>query len=166
MVRDTTLREDSVKKQVEKTFPTYRFGNYTNLARLTRGEKMRYKNRTRLENEFQKDVKQTFDDMKLIISHLNSNRQADILTSEQFNSFVKTWLNVARETTEQDHLALLYPSLLKVALTGIRQNMPSEFKESIDHHYEPLMKLLDAISKTSKSENTIYDSERMENLSL
>ena len=159
MVKNTTLREDKVLKQIKKTFDTYRFGIHLDLARLIRPEQMRYKNRSRLENDFTANTKQNFLDMKLIIQNLDSKHQSDIFTSKQFNSFVQTWLQYARTDKEQDHLALLYPSLLKIALTGMRQNMPVEFKESIDHHYKPLMKLLEAISKTSKSENTIFGSE-------
>ena len=166
MVKNTTLREDKVLKQVKKTFDTYSFGNHLDLARLIQGHAFRYKNRSRLENQFSDEVKQNFDDMNLIIKNLSSKHQVDIFTSNQFNDFVKTWLKHAKTTKEQDHLSTLYPSLLKIALTGMRDNMPSEFKESIDYHYKPLMKLLEAISKTSKSENTIYDSERMDNLSL
>ena len=166
MVKNTTLREDKVLKQVEKTFPTYRFGIYLDLARLLRPQQMRYQNRSRLENDFTEDVKQDFDDMKLIIENLDSKHQSDIFTSDQFNYFIKEWLKHVKTTKEQDQHALLYSSMLKIALTGMRDNMPGEFKESIDHHYQPLMKLLEAISKTSKSENTIYDSERMDNLSL
>ena len=160
MVKNTTLREDKVLKQVEKTFPTYRFGMYLDLARLVQRNAFDYKNRSRLENDFTEDVKQDFDDMKLIIENLDSKHQSDIFTSNQFNSFVKSWLKHAKTTKEQDYLSTLYPSLLKIALTGMRDNMPIEFKESIDHHYKPLMKLLEAISKTSKTENTIFDSER------
>ena len=164
MVKNTTLREDKVLKQLEKTFPTYRFGMHVDLARLLQPHMMNYKNRSRLETQFSLDVKQDFDDMSLIIPNLNSKHQADIFTSKQFNSFVKTWLKMARTTKEQDHLSTLYPSLLKIALTGIRQNMPVEFKESIDHHYKPLMKLLDAISKTGNTGNTIFDSEVVDTL--
>jgi len=161
MVKNTTLPEDKVLKQVKKTFDTYRFGIHLDLARLIQGHAFRYKNRSRLENQFTTDIKQDFDDMNLIIQNLNSKHQSDIFTSNQFNSFVKTWLKHAKTTKEQDYLSTLYPSLLKIALTGMRDNMPGEFKESIDHHYKPLMKLLEAISKTSKTENTIFDSERM-----
>ena len=164
MVKNTTLREDKVLKQLEKTFPTYRFGMHVDLARLLQPHMMNYKNRSRLETQFSTDVKQDFDDMSLIIPNLSSKHQADIFTSKQFNSFVKTWLKMARTTKEQDHLSTLYPSLLKIALTGIRQNMPVEFKESIDHHYLPLMKLLEAISKTGNAGNTIFDSELEETL--
>ena len=116
MVKNTTLREDKVLKQIQNTFSTYSFGNYIDLARLIQGHAFRYKNRSRLENQFSEEVKQNFDDMKLIIANLSSKHQADILTSKQFNSFVKTWLKVAKTTKEQDYLATLYPSLMKIAL--------------------------------------------------
>ena len=161
MAKNTTLREDKVLKEVEKTFPTYSFGIHLDLARLIQPHAFRYKNRSRLENQFSDEVKQNFDDMKLIIENLDSKHQTDIITSEQFNSFVQTWLKVANTTKEQDYLATLYPSLMKIALTGMRDNMPIEFKESIDEYYNPLMKLLDAISKTSKTKNTIFNSENM-----
>lgn len=166
MVKNTTTREDKVLKQIEKTFPTYRFGIPLDLARLLRPKQMRYKNRSRLVNQFTTDVKQDFDDMKLIIENLDSKHQSDIFTSDQFNYFIKLWLNHVKTSQEQEQQAMHYTSMLKIALTGIRNNMSSEFKESIDHHYKPLMTLLEVISKTSKSENTIYDSERMDNLSL
>lgn len=166
MEKKTTLREDKVQKQIESTFPTYRFGTYLDLTRLLRPQQMRYKNRRRLEIAFTEDINQELDDIKLIMENLSSKHQSDIFTSDQFNYFIKNWLKHVKTTKEQDQHALLYSSMLKIALTGMRDNMPSEFKESIDHHYKPLMKLLEAISKTSTSENTIYDSERMDNLSL
>ena len=161
MVKNTTIPEDKVLKQIEKTFPTYSFGIHLDLARLIQPHAFRYKNRSRLENQFSDEVKQNFDDMNLIIKNLSSKHQVDIFTSNQFNDFVKTWLKHAKTTKEQDHLSTLYPSLLKIALTGMRQNMPIEFKESIDEYYLPLMKLLEAISKTSNTKNTIFDSERL-----
>lgn len=161
MVKNTTTNEDKVLKQVEKTFDTYAFGIHLDLARLIQPQAFRYKNRSRLENQFSDEVKQNFDDMKLIIENLSSKHQADIFTSKQFNSFVKSWLKHAKTTKEHDHQAILYTSMLKIALTGIRDNMPIEFKESIDEYYKPLKKLLEAISKTGNTENTIFDSENM-----
>ena len=56
MVKNTTLREDKVLNELKKSFPTYSFGNYVDMARLIQPKDFQYKNRSKLETQFTKDI--------------------------------------------------------------------------------------------------------------
>ena len=88
MVKNTTSREDKVLNELKKSFPTYSFGNYVDMARLIQPKDFRYKNRSKLETQFTKDILQSIYDVTLLMQYLNKRNKSKILTSPEFNHFM------------------------------------------------------------------------------
>ena len=151
MVKNTTLREDKVLKEIEKTFPTYRFGNYLDMARLIQPNHFKYRNRSRLETQFTENIKQTLADISLLIQHLDKKHQSEIFSSGEFNEFLRSVIRYSKSSkVDDDYLASFYPNLVKHGIVGITSNLPKEFTTLIDEHLKPLMNLLESITAYSK----------------
>ena len=151
MVKNTTLREDKVLKQLKKAFPTYSFGNYIDMARLIQPESFDYKNRSRLEADFTKKIIQQIADITLLIQYVNAKHKAEILTSDEFNNFMKRIMDFGKfDKVDQDYLASFYPNMVKHGIKGITNNLPNEFTALIEEHLKPLLLLLSSITAYSK----------------
>jgi len=152
LVKITTLREDKVIASIKKAFPRYELGNYTDLGRLLQPQDFRYKNRTRLEQEFTYKIIQAFHDIIITMQHLDKKRQAKILTSLQFNDFLSRIINPVNKDDKihEDYLASYYTNMVKHGMKGITNHLPREFTELIDQHLKPLITLLNSISEYSK----------------
>jgi len=167
MVKNTTLREDKVLKQLKKSFPTYSFGNYIDMARLIQPDKFDYKNRSRLEAEFTKKIIQQIADITLLIQYVNAKHKAEILTSDEFNNFMVRIMDFSRfGKVDQDYLASFYPNMVKHGIKGITNNLPQEFTALIEEHLKPLLLLLSSITayaqKTGKSGSSAYGQGKFE----
>ena len=151
MVKNTTLREDKVLKQLKKAFPTYSFGNYLDMARLIQPQSFDYKNRTRLESDFTKKIIQQIADITLLIQYVNAKRKAEILTSHEFNNFMQRIMDFGKfDKVDEDYLASYYPNMVKHGIKGITNNLPNEFTALIEEHLKPLLLLLSSITAYSK----------------
>lgn len=151
MTKNTTLREDKVIKEIEKAFPTYRFGNYLDMGRLIQSKHFDYKNRTRLETKFTKDIIQTLSDVTLLFQYLAPKHQSEIFTSSEFTNFMTRLMDLTKfGKVDDDYLASFYPNMIKFALTGITNSLPVEFTPMIEEHLKPLLRLLNSISAYSK----------------
>jgi hypothetical protein len=151
MVKNTTSREDKVLKQLKKAFPTYSFGNYLDMGRLIQPQSFDYKNRSRLEKEFTEKIIQQIADITLLIRYLNAKHKAEILTSGEFNEFMKGIMDLSRfGKIDKDYLASFYPNMVKHGIKGITNNLPQEFAPLIEEHLKPLLLLLSSITNYSK----------------
>ena len=153
MVKNTTLREDKVLKEMKKAYPMYDFGNYLDMARLVQPRDMKYKNRSRLESEFTKKIIQQIADITLLIQYVNAKHKAEILTSHEFNNFMKRIMDFSRfGKVDQDYLASFYPNMVKHGIKGITNHLPQEFTALIEEHLKPLLLLLSSITAFSKKQ--------------
>ena len=151
MVKNTTLREDKVLKELKKAFPTYSFGNYIDMARLIQPNAFDYKNRSRLESEFTKKIIQAIADITLLTQYVNAKHKAEILTSDEFNHFMTRIMEFSKfGKVDQDYLASFYPNMVKHGIKGITNNLPNEFTALIEEHLRPLLLLLNSITAYSK----------------
>jgi len=151
MGKNTTLREDKVLKQLKKTFPTYSFGNYLDMARLIQPDNFEYKNRSRLEKEFTEKIIQAFADITLLTQFVNTKHKAEILTSAEFNNFMIRTMEYSKfGKVDEDYLASFYPNMVKFGIKGITNNLPNEFTALIEEHLKPLILLLNSITAYSK----------------
>jgi len=151
MVKNTTLREDKVLKEMKKAFPTYSFGNYLDMARLIQPRDMKYKNRSRLETEFTKKIIQAIADITLLTQFVNAKHKAEILTSNEFNNFMVRTMEYSKfGKVDEDYLASFYPNMVKFGIKGITNNLPQEFTALIEEHLKPLILLLNSITAYSK----------------
>ena len=151
MGKNTTLREDKVLKQLKKTFPTYSFGNYLDMARLIQPDNFEYKNRSRLEKEFTEKIIQQIADITLLIQFVNAKHKAEILTSAEFNNFMIRTMEYSKfGKVDEDYLASFYPNMVKFGIKGITNNLPNEFTALIEEHLKPLILLLNSITAYSK----------------
>ena len=151
MVKNTTSREDKVLKELKKTFPTYSFGNYIDMARLIQPNNFEYKNRSRLEADFTKKIIQAFADITLLTQYVNAKHKAEILTSDEFNDFMIRTMEYSKfGKVDEDFLASFYPNMVKHGIKGITNNLPNEFTALIEEHLKPLILLLTSITAYSK----------------
>ena len=151
MVKNTTLREDKVLEKMKKSFPTYRFGNYLDMARLVQADEFAYKNRSRLETQFTKDIKQTLADITLLMQYLSNKNKSDILTSPEFNNHMKRIMDYSKfGKIDEDFMASFYSNMVQFGIKGISQNLPKEFTPLIEEHMKPLILLLNSITSYSK----------------
>lgn len=151
MVKNTTLREDKVLKELKKAFPTYSFGNYIDMARLIQPRDFEYKNRSRLESDITKKMIQSIADITLLIQYVNAKHKAEILTSAEFNNFLTRIMEFSKfGKVDQDYLASFYPNMVKHGIKGITNNLPQEFTALIEEHLRPLLLLLSSITAYSK----------------
>ena len=152
MDKNTTLREDKVLSGLKVTFPSYKLGNYVDLGRLLQPENFRYKNRTRLEQEFTYKIINAFHDIIITLQHLDKKRQAQILTSPEFTDFMARIISPVNkdDSIHEDYLASYYTNMVKHGMKGITNHLPREFTELIDQHLKPLITLLNSISEYSK----------------
>ena len=153
MVKNTTLREDKVLKQLKKDFPTYSFGNYLDMARLIQPESFDYKNRSRLESDFTKKIIQQILDITLLMQYVNAKHKAEILSSPAFNNFLKRIMDFSRfDKVDEDYLASFYPNMVKHGIKGITNHLPNEFSALIEEHLKPLLLLLSSITAYAKEQ--------------
>jgi len=157
MVKNTTLREDKVLKSLKKAYPTYSLGikskdeNFLDMARLIQPQSFDYKNRSRLELEFTKQIKQALYDITLLMQFLSKKNKSDILTSHEFNDHMKRIMDFSKHgKVDEDYMASFYSNMIQFAINGITQNMPREFTPLIEEHLKPLTRLLTAITAYSK----------------
>ena len=151
MVKNTTLREDKVLKQIKKAFPTYSFGKYIDMARLIQPNNFEYKNRSRLEKEFTQKIIQAYADITLLTQFVNAKHKAEILTSAEFNEFMIRTMEYSKfGKVDQDYLESFYPNMVKFGIKGITNNLPQEFTALIEEHLKPLILLLNSITAYSK----------------
>jgi len=157
MVKNTTLREDKVLKSLKEAYPTYSFGikskddNYLDMARLIQPLSFDYKNRSRLELEFTKQIKQALYDITLLMQYLSKKNKSDILTSQEFNEHMKRIMDLSKHgQVDEDYTVSFYSNMIQFGVNGITQNMPREFTPLIEEHLKPLTRLLTAITAYSK----------------
>jgi len=151
MVKNTTLREDKVLNELKKAFPTYSFGNYVDMARLIQPKDFQYKNRSKLETQFTKDILQSIYDVTLLMQYLNKRNKSKILTSPEFNHFMIRIMDFSKfGNVDEDYLASFYPNMIKHGVKGITNNMPHEFTALIEEHLKPLILLLNSITAYAK----------------
>jgi len=151
MVKNTTLREDKVLDQLEKSFPTYSFGTYLDMARLIQPANFPYKNRSRLESDFTKGIKQSLYDITLLMQYLSKKNLSDILTSPEFNDHIKRIMNFAKlGKADEDYMVSFYSNMIQFGVNGISKHMPREFTPLIEEHLAPLTRLLTSITAYSK----------------
>jgi len=151
MVKNTTLREDKVLNEMKKAFPTYSFGNYLDMARLIQPRDFDYKNRSRLESDFTKKIIQAIADITLVTQYVNAKHKAEILTSDEFNNFMRRIMEFSKfGKVDEDYLASFYPNMVKHGIKGITNNLPNEFTALIEEHLRPLILLLNSITAYSK----------------
>ena len=151
MGKNTSLREDKVLDSLKKAYPTYNFGTYLDMARLVQPAKMPYKNRSRLELEFTRQIKQAIADITLLIQYLSKKNKSDILTSPEFNDHMKRIMDFSKHSlVDEDYMVSFYSNMIQFGINGITQNMPREFTPLIEEHLKPLTRLLTAITAYSK----------------
>ena len=151
MGKNTTLREDKVLEQLKKSIPTYSFGNYLDMARLIQPVNFPYKNRSRLESEFTKGIKQSLFDITLLMQYLSKKNLSDILTSHEFNNHIKRIMDFAKHhKVDEDYMVSFYSNMIQFGVQGITKHMPREFTPLIEEHLQPLTRLLTSITAYSK----------------
>ena len=157
MDKNTTSREDKVLDSLKKAFPTYSFGikskadNYLDMARLINPVDVPYKNRSRLELEFTKQIKQALADITLLIQYLSKKNKSDILTSPEFNDHMKRIMDFSKDSqVDEEYMVSFYSNMIQFGVNGIAQNMPKEFTPLIEEHLKPLTRLLNSITAYSK----------------
>lgn len=120
-----------------------------------------YPENKKKDRHYNRGIQRAKDDMELLnflLTNLKSHYKNQIFLSNEFQEMIQSYLGIgyfSDESTmeEKEQVLALASQMLINSLTVIKNNMPPKFYEILTQIGKPYFGLIEAISKSSKSDN-------------
>jgi hypothetical protein len=153
---------DKELDSIKKTYPKMKLIEHIEYGRLSNPEKFPYKHQNRLYREVTNKILQSLLDFHYAFKNLPSSYKEEILLSSEFSSFMYNIFSVGqlekpKKEESKDNLITteLYQKFFNIGLDGLIRTLPQDYSSYLKIEMKPLLLLMLAISKTTKSKYPI-----------